>query len=59
VVEFNRRIRPHKDLLHPDETQSREDFRGYSVEDVMALGERDIKSNWRKYRATFEKEAKS
>jgi hypothetical protein len=34
--------RSHKDLLHPDKTQSREELRGYSVEDVMVLGERDI-----------------
>ena len=48
--------RPHKDLLHPDGTQTREEFRGYSAEDVMMLGERDIKSNWRKYREAYERE---
>jgi hypothetical protein len=51
--------RPHKDLLHPDGTQSREEFRGYSVEDMMGLGERDIKLNWRKQREAYEKGGKS
>jgi hypothetical protein len=49
--------RPHKDLLYPDGTQTREEFRGYSAEDVMMLGERDIKSNWRKYREAYQREA--
>ena len=51
--------RPHKDLLHPNGTQSREEFRSFAVEDVMALGERDIKSNWRMYREAYEQEARS
>jgi hypothetical protein len=51
--------RPHKDLLHPDGTQSTEEFRGYSVEDMLGLGERDIKLNWRKQREAYEKGAKS
>jgi hypothetical protein len=51
--------RPHKDLLHLDGTQTKEEFRSYSVEDVIVFGERDIKSNWRKYREAYEKEARS
>jgi hypothetical protein len=51
--------RPHRDLLHPDGTQTKEEFRGYSAEDVMMLGERDIKSNWRKYREAYEEGARS
>lgn len=48
--------RPHKDLLHPDGKQSKQEYPGYSPEEVLTLGERDIKANWRHYRATFEQE---
>ena len=51
--------RPHKDLLHPNGTQTKEEFRGYTAEDAMHFGERDIKANWRRYREAYEKEVRS
>jgi len=47
---------PHRDLLHPDGTQEQREFRGYSMEEVLTLGERDLKMNWRRYRAVYEQE---
>lgn len=46
--------RPHKDLLHPNGAQERQDFRGYSPAEVLVLGERDIKANWQQYRSVYE-----
>ena len=48
--------RPHKDLLHPDGTQDKQEFYGYAREEVLTLGERDIKANWKRYRAAHEQE---
>jgi hypothetical protein len=48
--------RPHKDLLHPDGTQDKHEFYGYAREEVLTLGERDIKANWKRYRAAYEQE---
>jgi hypothetical protein len=48
--------RPHKDLLHPDGTQDKHEFYGYSREEILTLGERDIKANWKRYRAAYEQE---
>ncbi len=50
--------RPHKDILHPDGTQDKVNFHGYSREEVLTMGERDIKANWRRYRAKYEREMK-
>lgn len=47
---------PHRDLLHPNGRQDKRTFRGYSREEVLVLGERDIKANWRRYRAAYEQE---
>jgi len=51
--------RPHKDILHPHSTEDKEEFYGYTLEDVLTLGERDIKANWRRYRAAYELEVRS
>jgi hypothetical protein len=48
--------RPHRDILHPDGAQDKVEFEGYSTEEVLTLGERDIKANWRRYRADYERE---
>ncbi|NJN98150.1 MAG: hypothetical protein HC875_30735 [Anaerolineales bacterium] len=48
--------RPHKDILHPDGSQDKVDFYGYVREEVLTLGERDIKANWQHYRATYQEE---
>ena len=50
--------RPHKDILHPDGTQEKQEYRGYSPAEVLSLGERDIRANWRRYRVTYEGEMK-
>jgi len=49
---------PHKDVLHPDGAQDKVEFYGYSREEALTLGERDIKANWRRYRAEYEGEIK-
>lgn len=48
--------RPHKDLLHPDGTQEKHEFYGYSRKEVLTLGERDIKTNWKRYRSAYVRE---
>ena len=48
--------RPHKDILHPDGTKDKHEFYGYSREEVLTFGERDIKANWKHYRAAYEQE---
>lgn len=50
--------RPHKDVLHPDGSQDKVEFYGYSEAEVLTLGERDIKTNWQRYRAEYEQELK-
>lgn len=50
--------RPHKDLLHPDGSQEKFEFYGYSREEVLVYGERDIKKNWQRYRTDYAREMK-
>lgn len=50
--------RPHKDMLHPDGTQDKIEFYGYIPEEVLTIGERDIKANWQQYRSEYERELK-
>lgn len=50
--------RPHKDLLHPDGSQEKIEFYSYTQEEVLTIGERDIKFNWQQYRTQFEQELK-
>ena len=47
---------PHKDILHPNKPQEKIEFHGYSTDDVLTLGERDIKANWQHYRVKYEQE---
>ena len=54
----NAHDRPHKDILHPDGSQDKVEFSGYSREEVLTLGERDIKANWQRYRVEYEREMK-
>ena len=46
---------PHRDLLNPDGTQEKQVLHGYSAEEILALGERDLKTNWKRYRVEYEK----
>ncbi len=47
---------PHRDVLHPDGTQTKEMYSGYSNAEVLTIGQRDIMENWPRYRAAYEKE---
>jgi hypothetical protein len=47
---------PHRDILHPSGEQTKEWFEGYSVEDVLTFGQKDIMENWPIYRKRFIKE---
>ena len=48
--------RPHKDLLHPDGTATKEEFLFYTNAEVLTFGQNDIRKNWKKYRGQYEKE---
>ena len=50
--------RPHKDLLHPDTPQEKIEYYGYTREEVLTIGERDIKTNWESYRLQYIQEMK-
>ena len=50
--------RPHKDVLHPDGTETKEEFPYYANAEVMTLGQNDIRKNWRIYREQYERELK-
>lgn len=47
---------PHRDVMHPDGSQTKEQFPHYSRAHVLTMGQRDIRRNWRTYRARYEKE---
>ena len=47
---------PHKDILHPDGTETKEEFPHYTPAEVMTLGQNDIRKNWKKYREQVERE---
>lgn len=47
---------PHRDVMHPDGTQTKERFPNYSRTHMLTMGQQDIRRNWRAYRARYEKE---
>ena len=47
---------PHKDILHPDETENKKTFPGYSNTEVLTFGQTDIRRNWKHYRRNYERE---
>lgn len=49
---------PHKDVMHPDGSQSKEEFPHYSNAEVLTYGQRDIQRKWRQYREAYEQEMK-
>ncbi len=51
--------RPHKDILHPDGTETKEEFPYYTHLEVLTLGQNDIRKNWKQYRAWYEKEMRT
>ena len=50
--------KPHRDILHPNGEQTKDWFEGYSVADVLTIGQKDIMENWTAYRDRFMKEMK-
>ncbi len=46
---------PHKDIMFPDGSQEKIHFLEYTFEEVLTLGERDIKMNWQEYRLSYER----
>jgi hypothetical protein len=50
--------KPHRDVIHPDGSETKDWFEVYSKSDVLTLGQRDMMENWRLYREKFEKEMK-
>ena len=48
--------RPHKDVLHPDGSETKEEFPHYTFAEVLALGQNDIRRHWKKYRDQYERE---
>ena len=49
---------PHRDVLHPNKSETKQRFRDYANEEVLTIGQRDIRENWPIYRQGFEKELK-
>lgn len=47
---------PHRDILHPDGTQTKEMFQNYSNAEVLTIGQRDIIENWQIYQTAYQKE---
>jgi hypothetical protein len=48
--------RPHRDVMRPDGSETKEWFEAYSSAEVLTFGQRDIMENWPRYRQQFEKE---
>ena len=48
--------RPHRDIMHPDGTETKEWLDLYPNAEVLTIGQRDIVENWPVYRRRFEKE---
>ena len=48
--------RPHRDIMHPDGSETKEWLDPYSKAEVLTIGQRDIMENWPAYRERFEKE---
>lgn len=46
----------HRDVMHPDGTQTKTAFRHWDYRDVLVYGERDLKQNWAAYRQAYERE---
>ena len=50
--------KPHRDILHPNSEQTKDWFEGYSIAEVLTIGQKDIMDNWMAYRNQFIKEMK-
>jgi len=50
--------KPHRDILHPDGSETKEWFTLYSKAEILTIGQRDIVENWQNCRARYEREMK-
>ncbi len=48
----------HRDVMHPDETETKTTFQDWDYEQVLTYGERDLKQNWASYREQYTQELK-
>ena len=48
--------RPHKDIEHPDGTQTKIEFPYHRNEEVLTIGQNDIRDNWERYREQYKRE---
>ncbi len=48
--------KPHRDILRPNGDQTKDWFEGYSITEVLTIGQKDIMENWQSYRDRFVKE---
>jgi len=46
----------HRDVMHPDGTETKTAFRDWNYEQVLTFGERDLKQNWATYREKYTQE---
>ena len=46
----------HRDLIHPEGTETKTEFRYWDYAQVLTYGERDLKENWPSYRDLYLKE---
>lgn len=46
----------HRDVMHPDGTQTKTTFKHWDYGEVLLYGERDLKQNWAMYRQAYERE---
>lgn len=47
---------PHCDVIHPDGSETKIEYKGRSNAEVLTVGQKDIQHNWQKHRARFERE---
>jgi hypothetical protein len=48
----------HRDIIHLNGSQTKDWFEGYTIEEVLTIGQKDILENWSSYRDRFMKESK-
>ncbi len=46
----------HRDVMHPDGTETKTAFHDWNYEQVLTFGERDLKQNWAIYREKYTQE---
>ncbi|MBI4787129.1 MAG: hypothetical protein HY782_08805 [Chloroflexi bacterium] len=46
----------HRDVMHPDGTETKTVFQNWDYHQVLTFGERDLKQNWVTYRRAYERE---